>query len=130
TGVWTRGIFVNEYGLDSSKVTWVVDDEEHVTSLKLPPNVAHAPDGKSLVSMMASGELQAGFSGPAGIGRAGPPTGAWEQRAQPSTVSYPELIANAPEVEAQWFRRTGIYPIHGLIVVKDEHIKRYPWLAR
>jgi 4,5-dihydroxyphthalate decarboxylase len=33
-------------------------------------------------------------------------------------------------VEAQWFRRTGIYPIHGLIVVKDEHIKRYPWLAR
>ena len=86
TGVWTRGIFVNEYGLDSSKVTWVVDDEEHVTSLKLPPNVVHTPNGKSLVSMMASGELQAGFSGPAGIGRAGPPTGAWEQHAQPSTV--------------------------------------------
>ena len=130
TGVWTRGIFVNEYGLDSSKVTWVVDDEEHVTSLKLPPNVVHASNGKSLVSMMASGELQAGFSGPAGIGRAGPPTGAWEQRAQTSTASYPDLIADAPEVEAQWFRRTGIYPIHGLIVVKDEHIKRYPWLAR
>jgi 4,5-dihydroxyphthalate decarboxylase len=130
TGVWTRGIFVNEYGLDSSKVTWVVDDEEHVTTLRLPPNVVHAPDGKSLASMMASGELQAGFSGPAGIGRAGPPTGAWEQRAQASTVTYPELIADAPEMEAQWFRRTGIYPIHGLIVVKDEHIKRYPWLAR
>lgn len=130
TGVWTRGIFVNEYGLDSSKVTWVVDDEEHVTGLQLPPNVVHAPDGKSLASMMASGELQAGFSGPAGIGRAGPPTGAWEQRAQASTVTYPELIADAPEVEAQWFRRTGIYPIHGLIVVKDEHVKRYPRLAR
>ena len=24
------GIFTNEYGMDSSKVTWVVDDEEHV----------------------------------------------------------------------------------------------------
>ena len=130
TGVWTRGIFVNEYGLDSSKVTWVVDDEEHVTSLKLPPNVVHAPEGKSLASMMAGGELQAAFSGPAGIGRAGPPTGAWEQRAQTSTVTYPELIADAADVEAQWFRRTGIYPIHGLIVVKDEHIKRYPWLPR
>ena len=46
TGVWTRGIFINEYGLDSSKVTWVVDDEEHVTSLKLPANVIHAPTGK------------------------------------------------------------------------------------
>jgi 4,5-dihydroxyphthalate decarboxylase len=130
TGVWTRGIFVNEYGLDSSKVTWVVDDEEHVTSLKLPANVVHAPKGKSLASMMASGELQAAFSGPAGIGRAGPPTGAWEQRAQTSSVSYPELIANVQEVEAQWFRRSGIYPIHGLVVVKDEHIKRHPWLAR
>ena len=128
TGVWTRGIFVNEYGLDSSKVTWVVDDEEHVTSLKLPPNVVHAPDGKSLASMMATGELQAGFSGPAGIGRAGPPTGAWEQRAQAST--YPELIADAPEVEAQWFRRTGIYPIHGLIVVKTAVLAQHPFVAK
>ena len=130
TGVWTRGIFVNEYGLDSSKVTWVVDDEEHVTSLKLPSNVVHAPDGKSLASMMASGELQAGFSGPAGIGRAGPPTGAWEQRAQASSVNYPELIANAPEVEAQWFRRTGIYPIHGLIVVKTAVLAQHPFVAK
>jgi 4,5-dihydroxyphthalate decarboxylase len=130
TGVWTRGIFVNEYGLDSSKVTWVVDDEEHVTSLKLPSNVVHAPDGKSLASMMASGELQAGFSGPAGIGRAGPPTGAWEQRAQTSSVNYPELIAKAPEVEAQWFRRTGIYPIHGLIVVKTAVLAQHPSVAK
>ena len=130
TGVWTRGIFVNEYGLDSSKVTWVVDDEEHVTSLKLPSKVVHAPDGKSLASMMASGELQAGFSGPAGIGRAGPPTGAWEQRAQASSVNYPELIANAPEVEAQWFRRTGIYPIHGLVVVKTAVLAQHPFVAK
>ena len=130
TGVWTRGIFVNEYGLNSSKVTWVVDDEEHVTSLKLPSNVVHAPDGKSLASMMASGELQAGFSGPAGIGRAGPPTGAWEQRAQASSVNYPELIANAPEVEAQWFRRTGIYPIHGLVVVKTAVLAQHPFVAK
>ena len=130
TGVWTRGIFVNEYGLDSSKVTWVVDDEEHVTSLKLPPNVVHAWDGKSLASMMESGELQAGFSGPAGIGRAGPPTGAWEQRAPANAATYPELIADAPEVEAQWFRRTGIYPIHGLIVVKTSVLAQHPFVAR
>src|SRR3974377_206776 len=29
TGVWTRGIFINEYGLDSSKVIWVVDGAQH-----------------------------------------------------------------------------------------------------
>lgn len=132
TGVWTRGIFVNEYGLDSSKVTWVVDDEEHVATLELPPNVIHAPAGKSLVSMMAAGEIQAGFTGPAGVGRAGPPVGNWEKSAQQAAAeqTYPELIPDVAQVEADWFRRTGIYPIHGLIVVKDEHIKKHPWLAR
>src|SRR5580658_6973943 len=84
TGVWTRGIFVNEYGLDSSKVTWVVDDEEHVTTLKLPPNVVHAPAGKSLVDMIAAGDLQAAFTGNAGIGRAGSPTGDWKASAAPA----------------------------------------------
>jgi 4,5-dihydroxyphthalate decarboxylase len=132
TGVWTRGIFVNECGLDSSKVTWVVDDEEHVTSLVLPPNVVHAPEGKSLQSMMQTGEIQAGFTGPAGVGRAGPPIGNWDMNAPTGgdTGVYPELIADVEQVEADWYRRTGIYPIHGLIVVKDELIARYPWLPR
>jgi 4,5-dihydroxyphthalate decarboxylase len=131
TGVWTRGIFVNEYSLDAAKVTWVVDDEEHVTALKIPPNVMHAPAGKSLQAMMKSGEIQAGFTGPAGVGRSGPPISGWEKAgAAADADTYPELIANAEQVEADWFRRSGIYPIHGLIVVKDEHIKRYPWLAR
>src|SRR3954469_8398449 len=112
TGVWTRGIFVNEYGLDSAKVTWVVDDEEHVTTLKLPPNVVHAPEGKSLAGMMASGEIQAGFTGPAGIGRADPPTGAWEQGGQTAAQDYPDLIPNVAQAEAAWYRQTGIYPIH------------------
>src|SRR6266513_2992926 len=130
TGVWTRGIFVNEYGLDSSKVTWVIDDEEHVTTLKLPPNVVHAPHGKSLAGMMASGELQAGFTGNAGIGRAGPPTGAWDKGAQAGADVYPELIENFAAAEADWFRRTGIYPIHGLIVIRTEVLWKHPWVAR
>jgi 4,5-dihydroxyphthalate decarboxylase len=132
TGVWTRGIFVNEYGLDSSKVTWVVDDEEHVATLKLPRNVIHAPPGKSLQSMMASGEIQAGFTGPAGVGRSGPPIANWDMSAPTGgdTGVYPELIANVERVEADWYRRTGILPIHGLIVVKDEHVRNHRWLPR
>jgi len=132
TGVWTRGIFVNEYGLDSSKVTWVVDDEEHVTTLKLPPNVIHAGPGQSLQSMMASGEIQAGFTGPAGVGRSGPPIGNWDMNAPTGgeAGTYPELIANVEAVEADWYRRTRIYPIHGLIVVKDEKLKAFPGLGR
>ena len=130
TGVWTRGIFTNEYGLDANKVTWVVDDEEHVTSLKLPDNVIHAPPGQSLAGMMASGELQAGFTGPAGIGRAGAPTANWEQGGQTPAQNYPELIADAANVEADWYRRTGIYPIHGTIVVKTDVLEKTPAIGR
>jgi 4,5-dihydroxyphthalate decarboxylase len=127
TGVWVRGILIDEYGVDSSKITWVVDDEEHVTQLKLPENVIHAPQGRSLADMMADGELAAGLEGNAGIGRSGSPTaGAWQVRA----AEYPELFANAEELEAAWYRKTHIYPIHGTIVVKDEILKQHPWVAR
>ena len=130
TGVWTRGILLNEYGLDISKVTWVVDDEEYVTSLRLPPNVIHAPPGKSIAGMMAAGEIQAAFTGPAGIGRAGPPTSGWENRGQTPAQNYPELFSDAAVVEADWFRRTGIYPIHGAVVVKKAVLEKDPWVAK
>jgi 4,5-dihydroxyphthalate decarboxylase len=130
TGVWTRGIFVNEYGLDSGKVTWMVDDEEHVTSLRLPPNVIHAPAGQSLAAMMASGQLQAGFTGRAGIGRSGPPVPGWEARGESDAPVYPELIPDAAKAEAAWFARTGIYPLHGMVVVKTDVLARHPRIAR
>jgi len=130
TGVWARGVLVNEYGLDSSKVTWVVDDEEHVTQLRLPPNVVHALPGRSLASMMADGEIQAGFTARAGIGREGPPQEGWEGGAKPTPVVYRDLIEDTARLEAEWFRRTGIYPMHGLIVVKDKLLADHPWLAK
>ena len=126
TGVWTRGILIDEFGLDSSKVTWVVDDEEHVTQLKLPPNVVHAPEGRSLADMMADGELAAGFAANAGIGRSGSPTGGWKQVA----ANYPDLFPDAEGLEAAWFKKTGIYPMHGTIVVRDAILEDHPWVAR
>ncbi len=126
TGVWTRGILIDDYGVDSSKVTWVVDDEEHITHMRLPPNVVHAPAGRSLVDMMADGELAAAFDGNAGIGRAGDPAGGWRQ----VKADYPELFPNAEELEAAWYRRTGIYPMHGTIVVKDSILAEHPRVAR
>ncbi len=129
TGVWTRGILTNEYGLDASKVTWVVDDEEHVTQLKLPPNVVHVPDGTSLVSMMAAGEIAAAFTGNAGIGREGPPQAGWEARERPKAASYRELLPDGRDLGADWYRRTGIYPFHSVIVVKDDILKAHPRIA-
>lgn len=129
TGIWTRGILQNEYGVDLPKITWVVDDEEHVQSLRLPPYVVHAPAGRSLAGMMAAGELQAAFTDNAGIGRAGPPQENWNA-GSPPPASYVPLFPDAQRLEAEWFRRTGIYPVHGLIAVKDALLQQHPWLAK
>ncbi len=126
TGVWTRQVLIDEFGLDSSKVTWVVDDEEHVTQLKLPPNVVHAPAGTSLAEMMANGELVAGFAAAAGIGRTGAPTGGWKE----VEADYPDLLPDATEREAEYYARTGVYPMHGTIVVKDSVLAEHPWVAK
>jgi 4,5-dihydroxyphthalate decarboxylase len=126
TGVWTRAVLIDEFGLDNSKVTWVVDDEEHVTQLKLPANVIHTAEGQSLADMMANGELSAGFAANAGIGRTGSPTGGWKT----VDAEYPDLFPNAAELEADWYKRTGIYPMHGTIVVKDSVLAEHPWVAK
>ncbi|MFS2109814.1 ABC transporter substrate-binding protein [Sphingomonas sp. Sphisp140] len=126
TGVWIRQVFIDEYGLDNSKVTWVVDDEEHVTQLKLPSNVIHAPEGTSLAEMIARGELDAGVEAAAGIGRTGAPTGGWQE----VEANYPDLMPNAEAAEAEYYARTGVYPMHGTIVVKDSILAEHPWVAR
>src|SRR4029077_2741527 len=32
--------------------------------------------------------------------------------------------------EAAWYRKTGIYPMHATIVIKDEILKAHPWVAQ
>ena len=125
--MWTRCILIDEYGLDSSKVTWVVDDEEHVTQLQAAVRMSFMPPaGRSLADMMAEGELAAGFHGNAGVGRSGSPTGGWKT----VEADYPDLFPNAAELEAAWYARTGIYPMHGTIVVKDAVLAEHPWVAQ
>jgi 4,5-dihydroxyphthalate decarboxylase len=126
TGVWLRQVLMDEFGVDNSRVTWVVDDEEHVTQLPLPSNVIHAPEGSSLADMMADGRLQAGVEAAAGIGRTGNPTGGWQE----VEANYPDLLPNAAELEKEYYQRTGIYPMHGTIVVKDSVLAEHPWVAK
>src|SRR5262249_16415573 len=124
--VWTRGILIEEFGLDTNKVNWVVDDEEHVVQLKLPKNVTHAPSGVSLADMMAKGDLQAGFAANAGIGRTGHPTRGWKE----VEANYPDLFPNAAELDEAAYKKDGIFPMHGTVVVKEWVLKQYPWVAK
>ncbi|SLK09003.1 PhnD/SsuA/transferrin family substrate-binding protein [Novosphingobium mathurense] len=129
TGVWGRGILMEEYGLDASKVTWVVDDEEHVSELRLPANVEHVEAGNSIAAMMAAGSLDAGFGGDAGIGRSGAPKAGWNVPSSSNASHYAPLLDKADTLAADWWQRTGIYPIHGVLVIKSSLTQAYPWLA-
>ena len=40
------------------------------------------------------------------------------------------MLFRSEELEAAWYRKTGIYPMHGTIVVKDKVLKEHPWVAR
>jgi 4,5-dihydroxyphthalate decarboxylase len=113
TGVWVRGILATEYGVDLSKVTWVLNDEEHVAEYHqaYPANVIYQA-GANLGAMLANGELAAAI----GVGRVDSP-------------DVKPLIPNAPEAEAAWYRKTGIYPINHAVVVKDSLLQADPTLA-
>lgn len=114
--VWTRGILAEEYGVDLDKITWMKEDEEHVTSYVLPPNVAEAPAGSSLADMMRAGELEVAFAGLAGV-------------KGDASLQLVEFFDNATELEKDWYGRTGIYPIHGVIAVRNDVLQKYPDLA-
>jgi 4,5-dihydroxyphthalate decarboxylase len=114
--VWTRGILADDYGVDLSRVRWLKEDEEHVSSWQPPANVQSAPQGRTLAQMMRSGELQVAFTGLAGIGSG-------------DDLDLVEFFEGADGLEADWYRRTGIYPLHGVIVVRDEVLRDHPHLA-
>lgn len=126
TGVWTRQVLIDEFGVDNDKITWWVDDEEHVQEMTLPANVKHVPTGDSLADMIARGDIVAGFEKAAGIGRTGAPTGGWQE----VEADYPDLFPNAEELEAAYYARTGVYPMHGTIVVKDSVLAEHPWVVK
>jgi 4,5-dihydroxyphthalate decarboxylase len=113
TGVWARGILATEYGVDLSKITWVLNDEEHVEEYhkQYPANVIYQA-GANLGAMVASGDLAAAI----GVGRVDSP-------------DVKPLIPNAREAEAAWYEKTGIYPINHTVVVKDTLLQADPTLA-
>ncbi len=111
TGVWARGILQDEYGVDLSRVTWVLSGDEHVAEYRPPANVVAMDPGRDLEQMVAAGELAAG------IGLA---------------ADRPGLIPLIPDAEEAGFdalRQRGLYPINHLLVVRDELLDTHPDLA-
>jgi 4,5-dihydroxyphthalate decarboxylase len=111
TGVWIRSVLQDEYGVDLSKVTWVLSGDEHVAEYKAPGNVIPIEPGKKMEDMLISGELVAAI----GV-----------------DVDHPDvkpLIPNAEEEGLKAFRKRGHFPINHTVVIKDELLEKYPELA-
>ncbi|WP_330309571.1 MULTISPECIES: 4,5-dihydroxyphthalate decarboxylase [unclassified Streptomyces] len=130
TGVWVRGILAEEYGVDLDKITWVVDDDDHVEG-HLRPNIERVTDGRSLGELLRAGEIDAAFTGNAGTGRAGTPRAGWTATADAGAAEgdapYP-LFPLGDVVAADWYLRTGTYPLHSLIALRTELVARDPGL--
>jgi 4,5-dihydroxyphthalate decarboxylase len=111
TGVWVRSILQHEYGVDLSRVTWVLSGDEHVEEFRPPANVGRLGPGKTLEEAVVTGELAAAI----GV-----------------QVTHPDvapLIAEAQEVGLRRLAQGGLYPINHLLVVKDELLESQPDLA-
>ena len=77
--------------------------------------------------MFRNGELDAAIKGAAGIGRTGAAASNWENSGV-GPDEYYELLENAPKLDYESYHRTHIYPIHGIVVMRRDVAKEYPWL--
>ena len=108
TGVWARAILNTQYGVDLSKVTWVLSGDEHVAEYRPPANVVPIEAGKKMEDMLISGELVAAIGLEVEHEDVGP------------------LIPNALDVGLAALKSSGHYPINHLVVIKNELIAKYP----
>lgn len=111
TGVWARGILSAEYGVDLSKVSWVLSGDEHVAEYRPPANVVPVPAGQTIADMIVSGEL----AGAIGV-----------------EIDHPDVVPLIPDAIDTGFtqlRWHGDYPINHLIVVRDSLLDSVPTLA-
>jgi len=116
--IWVRGILEEHYGVPHQSLTWVVDRSEDVGFT--PPKglrIEMIAAGKSLETMLADGELPAMIS----------PT--IPKPLQEGDKRVDRLFSDYKKVELEYFRKTGIFPIMHVNVIRQEIVDRYPWVA-
>ncbi len=126
---WIRGILQDEYGVTPQDVEWVIanKDSSAAEAGKISAQEQHLPEGINVSSgkagldeseLLLSGEVDALF-------HAATPTA--YVKGDPRVA---RLFSNAREVEQDYFRRTGIFPIMHALAIRRDVAARHPWLAR
>jgi 4,5-dihydroxyphthalate decarboxylase len=121
-GVFVRGMLSEEYGLDLSSIEWLqggvnrLGRREHA-GIDWPEGVRVEPvRDRPLAHLLAGGEIDAI------VAASGPDSESGQVRFRP-------LVDNAIAVEREYFRRTGIFPIMHVVVIRRQLHERHPWLA-
>ena len=123
--VWIRGFMQHDYGVAPEQMTWFegpLDVPGHVVPLarQRPGNVQiqPIPPGATLSGLLEAGELDA-------LVCAAVPD--CFRRHSPNVR---RMFPNYQEVEADYYRRTGIQPIMHTMVVRRNVYEQHPWVAR
>jgi 4,5-dihydroxyphthalate decarboxylase len=112
TGLWARSILQDQYGVDLTRITWVLSGDEHVAEYRPPSNVVPIEPGQTVEALLASGELAAAVGLPA------------------DTPGVKPLIPEAREAGFEALRARGLYPIKHTVVVREDLLVAQPDLAR
>lgn len=120
--VWARGMLMHEYGFDPKTVKWVtggVQDPGRKAMIAVtPPGVEiRHEDQRSLNDLLVAGEIDAMIAPQL------PPS----IRSGLSEVGL--LFPNTAEVEQAYLRKTGLFPIMHLVVIRREIYEEHPWTA-
>lgn len=129
--VWARGMLSDDYGVGSESITWCTGGleqpgrvERQALKLSRPVRIEGIDIGRTLSQALVAGEIDAlmaprvpsVFS--VGTSRRGDRTG------------IRRLFADYAALEVEQFRRTGVFPIMHLVVLRSDVFQRYPWLAQ
>ncbi len=122
--VYSRGVLQYEYGIDLAAIKWVqagVNQPGRIekVDLQLPKGVEidRRPD-KSLNGMLVSGEVDAVLA-------ARPPDAFLQGH-----PNIKRFFENYQEIEAAYYKKTGIFPIMHAVAVRRDVLNKNPWIAR
>jgi 4,5-dihydroxyphthalate decarboxylase len=112
TGVWLRGILLEQYGVDHRDITWVTEEDAHVQEYVDPPNVRRIAPGQDLRAMLLTGEVDAGIA----------LTGLDASKVRP-------VIPDPDAAAAAWYQQSGAYPVNHVVCIRTTLPNTHPWLA-
>lgn len=118
--LWMRGVLQHDHGVHPSTIRWVSKGAENIPGWT-PPSWLHieaAPAGRSLAILLAHGELDGQILSDTGVDNIA------------DSPHVRRLWPNYRAVEADYYRRTGIFPMRHLLVVKEAVLRKDPQLGK